>query len=61
MCVLRVEGEDALVVSSNQQQGREVFGQGVQPAHVEGARHCSLPGQRHAPADGEGERQMTAT
>ena len=51
LCVLGVEGEDTLVVSSDQQQRRDVFGQSFQPAHVEGARHCALPGQRHAPAD----------
>lgn len=47
---LRVEGEDALVVSSDQQQRRQIFGQRLQPAHVEGAGHRPLPGQRHASA-----------
>lgn len=56
--MLRVEGEDTLVVSSDQQQRWEVFGQSFQPAHVEGARHRTLPGQRHAPIDIEQEEEM---
>lgn len=48
--MLGVEGEDALVVSSDQQQRGESSGQRFQPAHVEGAGHRALPRQRHAPA-----------
>lgn len=51
VCVLGVEGKDTLVVSSDQQQRWEVFGQSFQPAHVEGARHRSLSGQRQTPTD----------
>jgi len=36
-CVLGVKGEEALVVSSDQQQRWDVFGQSFQPAHVESA------------------------
>lgn len=52
-CVLGVEGEDTLVVPSDQQQRRDVSGQGFQPAHVEGARHRAFPGQGQTPADGQ--------
>ena len=48
---LGVEGEDALVVPPDQQQRRDVPGQRLQPAHVEGAGHGALPGQGHAPVD----------
>lgn len=52
-CVLGVEGQDTLVVSSDQQQRRDVSGQGFQPAHVEGARHRAFPGQGQTPVDGQ--------
>ncbi|TRY64815.1 hypothetical protein DNTS_004415, partial [Danionella cerebrum] len=42
-----VEGEDTLVVSSDQKHRREVLGQRVQPGHIESAGHRPLPGQRH--------------
>lgn len=57
VCVLGVKGEDALVVSSHQQQWWEVFGQSFQPAHVEGARHCALSCQRHAPSHTQREKE----
>lgn len=40
------------MVSSDQQQRRDVSGQGFQPAHVESTRHCAFPGQGQAPVDG---------
>lgn len=58
MCVLGVEGEDTLVVSSDQQQRRDVSGQGFQPAHVEGARHRAFPGQGQTPVDGQVNRRV---
>lgn len=53
MCVLRVEGEDALVVAAHQQDGRKVLGQHLQPGHVQSAGHGALPGQRQTPAHRE--------
>ena len=47
---LRVEGEDALVVSAHQQDGWQLLGQCLQPGHVESTGHCSLSGQRKASA-----------
>lgn len=46
---LRVECEDALVVATNQENRREVLGQGVQPGHVQSTGHCSFSGQGHTP------------
>lgn len=57
-CVLRVEGENTLVVSSDQQQRRDVSGQGFQPAHVEGARHRAFPGQGQTPVYGQVSRVL---
>lgn len=57
LCVLGVKGEDALVVSSHQQQWWQAFGQSFQPAHVEGARHRALSCQRHAPRHTHTERK----
>lgn len=46
---LRVEREDTLMVTANQQDRREVLGQSVQPGHVQGTGHCPFPGQGHTP------------
>lgn len=46
---LRVECEDALMVTTNQENRREVLGQSVQPGHVQGTGHCSFSGQGHTP------------
>lgn len=37
------------MVSTNQENRREVLGQSVQPGHVQGTGHGSFPGQGHAP------------
>lgn len=46
---LRVEGENALVVATHQEHRGQVFGQHLQPGHVERAGHSTLPGQWQAP------------
>lgn len=51
---LRVEGEDTLMVAPHQENGWQLFGECIQPAHVEGTGHSAFPGQRHTPA---GERE----
>lgn len=54
---LGVEGENTLMVAPHQENGWQLFGQCVQPAHVEGTGHGALPGQRHAPAGQGRERR----
>lgn len=59
VCVLGVKGQDTLVVSSDQQHGWDVSGQGFQPGHVQSAGHRSLPRQRHGPST-EGGRTLSS-
>lgn len=45
------------MVAAHEEDRRQVFGQHLQPGHVEGAGHRPLPGQRQASArDGGGVR-----
>lgn len=37
------------MVSTNQEDRREVLGQCVQPGHVQGTGHCPFSCQRHTP------------
>lgn len=55
-----VEGQHALVVSSDEQCWWKVLCQGVQPGHVEEVRDGLLASDGHAPAGGEGDRGSDA-
>ena len=48
---LRIEGEDGGLVASDQEEGRHVSGQRLQPSHVQCGADSSLARHRQRPVD----------